>query len=437
MTEHDQITGLLRSDLHASVGAPVLQVVNFLNEVIDRFPNAISFAPGAPAPIFFDTLDIVEYIDRYATYLSEVHGLAPSQVRRHMYQYGPARGQICELVASSLYVDEGMTISPQAIVITVGAQEAMLLVLRSLRRDANDVLAAVTPSYVGVVGACRLLDMEIVPIPEGNTGIDLDALSSACQSARAAGKTVRAVYVAPDFANPSGILMDLPTREALLALAERENLLVLEDSTYAFTAEEEQAVPSLKKLDQSRSVIYIGTFSKVCMPGTRVGFVVADQLLLDTDKRRLLADELAALKTMVTINTSPICQAVIGGMLLAHDGSLTQLAKEKAAVYRKNLRLLLEALHHHVQHVESVSWNTPAGGFFVRMRLPVVVDDALLELSAREFGVLWTPMAHFQLGDTVSHELRLSCSYLSPEQIEEGARRLGAFVEHVCRDLVV
>ena len=231
--------------------------------------------------------------------------------------------------------------------------------------------------------------------------------------------------------------MDLSTREALLALAERENLLVLEDSTYAFTAEEEQAVPSLKKLDQSRSVIYIGTFSKVCMPGTRVGFVVADQLLLDTDKRRLLADELAALKTMVTINTSPICQAVIGGMLLAHDGSLTQLAKEKAAVYRKNLRLLLEALPHHVHLVESVSWNTPAGGFFVRMRLPVVVDDALLELSAREFGVLWTPMAHFQLGDTVSHELRLSCSYLSPEQIEEGARRLGAFVEYVCRYLVV
>jgi (S)-3,5-dihydroxyphenylglycine transaminase len=51
--------------------------------------------------------------------------------------------------------------------------------------------------------------------------------------------------------------------------------------------------------------------------------------------------------------------------------------------------------------------------------------------------VLWTPMAHFQLGDTVNHELRLSCSYLSPEQIKEGARRLGAFVEHVCRDLVV
>ncbi len=60
--------------------------------------------------------------------------------------------------------------------------------------------------------------------------------------------------------------MDRRTREALLALAERENLLVLEDSTYAFTAEEEQAVPSLKKLDRSRRVIYIGTFSKVCMP---------------------------------------------------------------------------------------------------------------------------------------------------------------------------
>ncbi len=125
--------------------------------------------PGPPLPFFFDTLDVVEYIDRYAAYLSKVHGLTPSQVRRHMYQYGPARGQICELVAGALYIDEGMTISPEAIVITVGAQEAMLLVLRALRRDANDVLAVVTPAYVGVVGACRLLDMEIVPIPEGDT----------------------------------------------------------------------------------------------------------------------------------------------------------------------------------------------------------------------------------------------------------------------------
>ena len=86
--------------------------------------------------------------------------------------------------------------------ITVGAQEAMLLVLRALRAGPNDVLAVVTPCFVGIVGAARWLNMQIVAIDEGTTGIDLDQLRTACQTARAEGRRIRAVYVAPDFANP-------------------------------------------------------------------------------------------------------------------------------------------------------------------------------------------------------------------------------------------
>ena len=208
---------------------------------------------------------------------------------------------------------------------------------------------------------------------------------------------------------------------------------MLEDSTYGFTGVRGMALPALKKLDHRCRAIYLGTFSKVCLPGTRVGFVVADQSVIGAVNDRLLADDLAALKTMVTVNTSPICQAVIGGILLAHGGSLADMMAEKASLYRQNLHYLLDALERHVGRRNGVSWNTPSGGFFVRMRVPVVVDDALVELCAREFGVLWTPMVHFYLGGVSSHELRLSCSYLTPAQIEEGARRLGAFVEYIHR----
>jgi (S)-3,5-dihydroxyphenylglycine transaminase len=180
-------------------------------------------------------------------------------------------------------------------------------------------------------------------------------------------------------------------------------------------------------------VIYLGTFSKVCLPGTRVGFVVADQPVVGAANGRLLADDLAALKTMVTVNTSPICQAIIGGILLDHGGSLKDVAAAKASVYQQNLQCLLTALGHHIECRDGVSWNVPLGGFFVRMRLPVIVDDALVEISAREFGVLWMPMVHFYLGGVSSNELRLSCSYLTPSQIDEGAGRLGAFVDYICR----
>ena len=428
-----QPAALQRSELHASLADPALEAVNFLNEVIDRFPEAISFAPGAPNPQFFDSLDVAKYIDRYADHLAREQGLTLAQVRRRLYQYGASRGLICDLVANALHIDEDIAVSPLAVVITVGAQEAMLLALRALRAGPNDVLAVVTPCFVGIVGSARLLDMQIVAIGEGTAGIDLDQMRTACQTARVEGRRIRALYVAPDFANPSGTLMDLSTRQALLELAETEDFLVLEDSTYGFTAVRGRALPSLKRLDLGRRVIYLGTFSKVCLPGTRVGFVVADQPVAGAAKDRLLADDLAALKTMVTVNTSPVCQAVIGGILLAHGGTLADMMAEKATVYRQNLQCLLDALERYVGRDDGVDWNAPSGGFFVRMRLPVVVDDALVEVSAREFGVLWTPMVHFYLNGVSSHELRLSCSYLTSAQIEDGVQRLGAFVDYVRR----
>ena len=249
--------------------------MNSLNEIIDQYPDAISFAPGAPYSGFLESLDIYQQIDRYTEYLGRKQNLTPKQVRRKLFQYSPSCGQIRDLVADTLGRDLDTDIQPDAVVITVGCQEAMLLVLRALRAGSNDVLAVVTPCYVGIVGAARFLDFEMLAVDEGETGIDLAGLEVACSIMRAKGKRLRAVYVAPDCANPSGSLMDLHTREALLTLASREGFLVLEDSTYSFTVTDDAELPSLKKLDRFGCVVYLGTFSKVCLPGARVGFVVA------------------------------------------------------------------------------------------------------------------------------------------------------------------
>jgi len=79
---------------------------------------------------------------------------------------------------------------------------------------------------------------------------------------------------------------------------------------------------------------------------------------------------------------------------------------------------------------DTVRWNRPVGGFFVRMWLPVAVDTAMVEVSAAKFGVLWTPMSHFHLDTAGDNELRLSCSYLDPDEMEEGVTRLAAFLRH-------
>ncbi|MFD4504145.1 PLP-dependent aminotransferase family protein [Streptomyces sp. NPDC058457] len=415
--------------LHGSVGAPVLGSISFLNEVMGRYPGAISFAPGAPHPDTLPEVDVQRFTDRFLRHVM-ARGTSPARARQLLFEYGPSGGLINDIVAEALHRDHGIDAPPECYVITVGAQEAMLLVLRALFRSPDDVLAVANPCFVGITGAARLLDLDVVGIDETADGLDVDRLERACREARAAGRTLRALYVAPDYSNPGGNRMTLDCRRRLLALAAREDLLILEDNAYGFTAAAGAELPPLKALDTERRVIHIGTFAKTAFPGARVGFVVADQSVTGTGDDRTLADVLATLKSMVTVNTSPLSQAVIGGLLLEHGGSLEALSRAKSELYQRNLRLLLDALDRHLRDPTpaGVHWNRPDGGFFVRVHLPVPADTELLEVAAAEYGVLWTPMRQFYLDGAGDTQLRLSCSYLDPDEIEEGVRRLAAFL---------
>lgn len=423
-----------QKNLNSLLSDPVLNSTNILNEIMRRFPSAISFAPGAPFAGFFRNLDVSSYIDRYINYLEQEKGLSLAQARQLLYQYGSSQGLINELIAKSLSIDEGINVDPKAIVVTVGCQEAMLLILRALCESPRDILVVVQPCFVGMIGAARFINMEIQAINEAEGGFDIDQLIAICQSARLEGKRIKALYVVPDFSNPSGMTLDIETRYKLLEIAAKEDFMVLEDNAYGFTAASGYSLPTLKSLDKNSRVIYLGTFSKMCLPGTRVGFVVADQLVLGlSGNTRFLAEELAAIKSIVTVNTSPICQAIIGGMLLEHNSSLIAMSREKSLLYQRNLKLLLEALKRYLITESNfpyrVSWNIPKGGFFLRMKLPIIANQELLNIAASEYGVLWVPMASFYINDVESDEIRLSCSYLTPEEIDEGVRRLALFLQ--------
>ncbi|HEY8978213.1 MAG TPA: PLP-dependent aminotransferase family protein [Streptomyces sp.] len=417
--------------LHSAITDPAITSLGFLNEAMGRYPDAVSFAPGAPHVSFLDDIDLTECLRRFTDHLEQDRGFDPVRARRLLQEYGPSRGIINHLVAGALARDHGLPVDDAHVVVTAGCQEGMLLAVRALCASPGDVLAVVDPSFVGIVGAARLLGVPVVPVPETADGVDLAELARRCRDERAQGRRVRALYVAPDYANPSGTVLDRAHRLALLDLAEREDLLLLEDIAYGFTAPPGQDLPSLKTLDERGRVVVLGTFAKICLPGARVGFVVADQHVHDerTGEKRRLAECLADLKTMVTVNTSPIAQAVIGGLILRSGGSLAELGRAKAALYRRNLALLLDALDRQVAGtVPGVTWNRPAAGFFVRLSLPVEADMTLLERSAREYGVLWTPMAPFHLGGGGVRELRLSCSYLDPSDIDTGVARLAALL---------
>ncbi|MFJ9027866.1 PLP-dependent aminotransferase family protein [Streptomyces sp. NPDC102274] len=421
------------AELHESLSDPVLDAMNFLNEVVSRFPDAISFAPGRPTEGDFEPEDLARHLLTYTTYLEKELGWSRDQVRTQLFQYGRTNGIIHELIARTVANDEGIQVPPEAIVVTTGCQEAMLLTLRALFARPEDTLLVSSPCYVGITGAARLLGIRVCPVPEGPTGPDPEAVLAAVRARRDAGERPRAFYVVPDFANPSGTSMSLAARERLLEVAAAEDLLIMEDDPYGFFVRVGSARPTLKALDRGRSVVHLGSFAKTALPGARVGYVIADQEIIGPAGRRsLLADELSKIKSMTTVNTSAVGQAVIGGLLIESDYRLREANSRTIAYYRTNMDTLLGELERHFpaerQAELGISWNRPDGGFFVVVNVPFAADHHALERSARAFGVLWTPMCDFHLDGGGTHQLRLSCSAQSPEAITEGMARLAAFI---------
>lgn len=430
--ESTLMVSLRQEDLHASVSDPVLDTMNFLNEITFRYPDAISFAPGRPYDGFFDTEQIFTHIRTYLDHLA-AKGSSPAQIRSTVFQYGPTAGLIRELIADALRDDENIDVPAESIVVTVGCQEAMLLVLRALIAGPRDVFLVSSPCYVGITGAARLLDIEVTEVEEREDGFRCADLDVAIRAELDRGRRPRALYVVPDHSNPAGTTMPMETRHQLLELASRHDVLIVEDSPYRMVSPAPH-LPTLKSLDRQRRVVHLGSFSKTAFPGARVGFAIADQPVTDaTGHTGLLADELVKIKSMVTVNTPPVSQAVIAGMLLACQGRISELNMEAAAYYanamKATLRRLDQCFPAERRAALGVRWNEPDGGFFLTMRVPFVAGNEALTRSAEDFGVIWTPMSYFYPHGGGSHTIRLSVSYLTEEDITEGITRLGNFIE--------
>jgi (S)-3,5-dihydroxyphenylglycine transaminase len=425
------MTTLSRADLHVSVSDPVATSMNFLNEIAARYPDAISLAAGRPYDGFYSVEDIERYQRSYVDHL-RAGGIGEERVRGLLLQYGRTNGQLGDLIAHMLEVDQDIVVPADSVMVTAGCQEAMVIALRALCAGPDDVVLAAEPCYVGLTGAARIIGVDVVPVPEAPGGLDPEAVAEVAAQVRAGGKRPRALYLVPNFSNPSGISLSVAVRRRLLAVAGEQDLLLLEDDPYGLFGLDDEPRPALKSLDTDGRVLYLGSFAKTCFPGARVGFLVADQTVVDEQGRRtLLADELSAVKSMLTVNTSPIAQAVIGGVLVESGCSLRAANRDKLAFYRHNLATMLAALAEQfpqpARDGRDVRWNVPSGGFFAVVDVPFPADEKLLELSAEQFGVLWTPMSFFY-ADGGHHALRLSCSYLEAERIAEGVRRLSRLV---------
>jgi (S)-3,5-dihydroxyphenylglycine transaminase len=400
--------------------------MNFLNEIVMKYPQAISFAPGRPMEAHFAVESCVGSITEFVASTAEDRGLSQQQIWNELGQYSRTNGTINDLIAKQLARDEGIHVTPESIVVTVGAQEAMAVVLAGIFQPGKDILLTSDPTYVGITGLARVLGISVVPIPAGEDGLDPERVEQAIRECSEWGRP-RAIYDIPDFNNPLGTSMPLEHRRQLLDVCARNDVLIIEDNPYGMFVYEGERLPTLKSLDKEQVVLYIGSFAKTLFPGLRLGYLVADQ---QVNAKQVLAQELSKIKSLLTVNTSPLLQAFAAGILQKESGTLQGLMERKIKDYRRNRDIMCECLASAFSCMaDLVRWNRPCGGFFLTLQLPFHFGEQELQRCASDYGVIVSPMKFFTMGGRRESQVRLSFSYESEDMIREGIRRLGSFVK--------
>ncbi len=410
---------------------PYMESMNFLNEVSIINPDAISFGSGRPDQDYFDVREVVSHLDSYIE--SSGQSLDDNSMYNQLGQYNKTKGIINQHISRLLANDEQIHVSPEDIIITNGAQEGMVIVIDSIFHSPTDVLLVSDPSYIGFVGYAKIAGLEIVPVRRDENSVCLDHLEETLLRLEKEGKHASALYEVPDFHNPTGTYMPLHKRKKLLEMAEDHDFLVVEDNPYGYFIYETEKIPTLKALDRNRRVIYLGSFSKTIFPAVRMGYLVADQEMESNGKKIKLVDECKKTKSFVSVNTSTILQAMVGGFLESLNFELKDYCLDKVAAIREKRDLMVRELDNHFSGYSNhrpISWKIPPGGFFLVIDLPFKITGPMLLECVKDYGVIFCPMTYFSLLEgTTDHQIRLAFSCLSHDKIKEGIVRLASFIK--------
>jgi GntR family transcriptional regulator / MocR family aminotransferase len=322
--------------------------------------------------------------------------------------YAPLRATVAHILAS-----QGVRTQADAVLITSGSQQALGLVAQVLLKP-DDVVLVETPTYDGALDLFRAHRLRLVGCPTDASGMQVEQLEPLLQQYHP-----RLIYTIPNFQNPSGACMSLARRRQLVALADRYNIPILEDDFVGELRYEGRALPALKALDPGGRVIYVGTFSKLLMPGLRVGFVVAEGPVYDL---------LAQFKRVNDLATSTLTQRALEVYVTV--GRYQAHVRRSCLVYRRRRDALVQAVRRHLPPGTELA--TPQGGLFAWVGLPNGHSALRLAPLAAEEGVEFAPGTRFfpRPADGEGH-LRLNFAARTPEEIDEGIRRLGRAVDRL------
>ena len=407
---------LYSDDVHSFFRSPVRDI--FKNYDMDRI---ISFAGGYPSPETFPLSEIRKIMDEV---MEQYGGKA--------LQYGATQGvlQLREAIAARYGVDSSR------VQITTSSQQGIDVCTR-IFVNPGDVVLTTSPAYLGALQSFRSYRADVRGVERGIPAGE--AFDRAAEQALSEGKRLKFIYIIPDFQNPSGETLDYRERKAVVEVARKYSMAVVEDSPYRELRYEGEAVPTIYSIDPD-IVLHLGSFSKIFAPGFRLGWILGNPDVLD---------KIAVCKQSLDLCPPVFDQYVAAGFI--RSGILDSNLKKSIALYRSKRDLMLSLLERHMP--DGVRWTHPEGGLFLFLEFPEGFDSVDFYGTALSNGIAYVAGSFFYpqpvrgngRGDCRqgcgnafrrpgANTMRLNFSFMPPEKIEEGIIRLSELAGEYMRE---
>ena len=362
-------------------------------------PSIISFGGGYPDASLFPAAQLEQV---FRDVIRAPGGAA--------MQYAPSDGlpRLREQIAQ-LKVADGTACRPEDVLILQGSQQGLDFAAKMLV-DPDDVIITEDPTFLGALIAFNPSQPRYVAVPMDSDGMRMDALEEALRS----NPRARMIYTVPDFQNPTGVTLSLDRRHRLVELANAHDVIVLEDTPYRHIRFAGETLPTLKSLDTQGRVIHLGSFSKVLVPGLRIGWAVASPLLLE---------KMALLKVAADTQTSTLNMAAASLFLDRFDLTAHIAMLQKA--YRHKKEVMLDAIRQHFP--QDVTMTDPEGGLFTWATFPDGFDATafMKDVALPQARVAYVPGATFFPVTEQANHARINYSAQSEDRIREGIAALG------------
>jgi len=369
-------------------------------------PSIISFAGGLPAPDMFPVEEIMQTTQEVL-----------ARDGRKVLQYGATEGYTPlreELV--KIMKKDGIELTLDQLVILTSSQQGLDLIGKVLV-SPGDIVMMGRPTYVGAIQAFNSYQADMRGIDLDDDGTDVGQLEAEIKKLVGENKKPKFIYEVPDFQNPSGITMTLERRKKLVDLAEKYDLLIVEDSPYRQLRFEGQHEPPIISLNSER-VISLYTFSKILLPGFRLGWIAGPADLIN---------KVVVAKQGVDLCAPPFNQAIFAEFI--KKGLLEKQIDKIIVAYREKRDYMLQKLEEYMPKMEGLKWTRPKGGLFLWVTLPKRIDTCTMFKEAIAKEVAYVVGSAFDPAGEIRNTMRLNFSYASKEEIDRGIKRLAEVIK--------